>query len=165
MACEDNGDGRFENADDDLASCVRHQKENGRSFVTYWENKCYGSTTCSNPYSLRGAINYEVKHCAGNTSRQWALIKLADSELTRQWLKFQQNQFSFFVCFKSYEACEADLWDCDGIPDDEYNDYDNDGIPDSLDHDDDNDGIPDVLEPGNRLNEIPREYCVYTENI
>ena len=71
----------------------------------------------------------------------------------------------FFFCFKSYKACEPDLWDCDGIPDDEYNDYDNDGIPDSLDHDDDNDGIPDVLEPGNRLNEIPRECCVYTENI
>ena len=71
----------------------------------------------------------------------------------------------FFFCFKSWKACEADLWDCDGIPHDEYNDYDNDGIPDALDSDNDNDRIPDVLEPGKSLNEIPREWCVYTENI
>ena len=73
MVCDDpydNGDGRFENADGDLYSCVKHQKENGRAFATYWENKCYGSTTCSGSYSLSGAINYEVKHCSGNMSRK-----------------------------------------------------------------------------------------------
>ena len=68
----------------------------------------------------------------------------------------------FFLCFKSYKACEADLWDCDGIPHDEYNDYDSDVDDLNFDHDldyrdDNNNGIADVFEPGNRLNEIPRE--------
>ena len=54
------------------------------------------------------------------------------------------------------------MWDCDGIPHDEYNDYDGDVDDLNFDHDldyrdDNNNGIADVFEPGNRLNEIPRE--------
>ena len=70
MACENNKAGRYQDADGDVDACIRYQKENGRSFATYWKDECYGSATCSKPYCLSGAVNYEVKHCSGNSCRK-----------------------------------------------------------------------------------------------
>ena len=70
MACENNKAGRYQDADGDVNACITHQKENGRSFATYWKGECYGSTTCIKPYPLSGAVNYEVKHCSGNSFRK-----------------------------------------------------------------------------------------------
>ena len=67
MACENNGEGRYPDADGDINACIRYQKENGRSFATYFQHSCYGSTTCIDPYHLSGSVNYEVKHCSGNS--------------------------------------------------------------------------------------------------
>jgi len=62
-ACEGNAVGRYPAADGDLDACIRYQQDNGRSFAVYWANKCYGSRTCNNPYSLSGTVNYEVQYC------------------------------------------------------------------------------------------------------
>ena len=64
-ACERNGYGRYPAADGNINACIRYQRDNGRSFAVYWQEKCYGSSTCKSPYSLGGTVNYEVQYCTG----------------------------------------------------------------------------------------------------
>ena len=51
--------GRCTSCDGDLKACMKHQESKGYDFVVWWQNKCYGSNSCDNPYKLPNTDVYE----------------------------------------------------------------------------------------------------------
>ena len=63
VACENNVGGRDTGADGNLKACISSQIEKGNRFAVWWQNKCYGTNTCTKPYNLVGTVNYDVQAC------------------------------------------------------------------------------------------------------
>ena len=66
MACERNEVGRYPAGDGDIDSCIKYQKDHGRSYAVYGNGQCWGSITCSSPYPASGMVSYEVKNRKGS---------------------------------------------------------------------------------------------------
>ena len=65
VACESYANGRCYTGDGNVDTCIQCQKTNNRAFAVFYNGRCYGSSTCSSPSSLSGAVNYQVEHCSG----------------------------------------------------------------------------------------------------